>query len=101
MSTSKELEGVDPGRRRLVRRKQRPDVAQARRAQQRVDQRVRDHVTVGVSCKTARVVEADTSEDERNAVGERVRVDAEADAQVAHPSGTCIGRRCSNTVTVS
>jgi len=43
----------------------------------------------------------DAAEDERDAVLERVRVEAAADAVLGHPRGSCRPRRPSNTVTVS
>ena len=62
---------------------------------------MRDHVAVGVPGETARVVEADAAEHERNAVRECVRIDTEPDPQVAHPNGTCLASRASKTVIVS
>ena len=49
----------------------------------------------------AGMLESHAAENERDAVGERVRVDAETDPQVAHPSGTWRASRCSNTVIVA
>jgi hypothetical protein len=71
-------------------------------AAQRVDQSVRDHVAVGVPGETLLALDADPAEDQRDAVLERVRVEAAADAVfVAHPSGSCRPWRPWNTVTVS
>ena len=66
---------------RIVRREQRADVAEPGGAEHRVDQRVRDHVAVGVAGEPARMVELDAAEDERHALDERVRVDADPDAE--------------------
>src|SRR5689334_16023222 len=62
---------------------------------------MRDHVAVGVTGETPWVCEPDAAKHERDAVGKCVRVDAEADAEAAHPTATCVGRRRSKTVTVS
>ena len=43
-----------------------------------------DDIAVGVADETSRVVDRDTPDDERDALAERVGVDAEADAKVAH-----------------
>jgi hypothetical protein len=83
-----QCERVDPGRRRLVRREERADIADPGGSEQRVDQRVRDHVAVRVPCQPARMLEAHTAEHEGNVVRERMRVHAETDAQGAHPTGT-------------
>src|SRR5207237_2826828 len=85
----------------LARRKERADVAEAGRAEDGVGERVGDHVAVRVSRETAGMVEADAAEHERHAVLERVRIDAGADPQAGHPSGSCRPSRPSNTVTVS
>ena len=68
----------------VVGREQRADVGEARCAEQRIGQRVGDDVAVGVADETSGMVDRDTPEDERDAVAERVCVDAEADAKVAH-----------------
>ena len=96
-----QLQRVDALRRLVARREERADVAEARRAEDGVDERVRDHVAVGVAREPARVVEADAAEHERHAVLERVGVDAHADPELGHPSGSCRPRRASKTVTVS
>jgi hypothetical protein len=79
-----ELERVDTRRGGRIRWEERADVPEAGRAENCVDQRMRDHVAVGVAGEAARIVEVNTAEDERHAVLERVRVDTEADAQVSH-----------------
>ena len=68
----------------FARGKERADVSQPGRAEQGVDQRVCDHVTVRVPRKTTRVFDADTAQHERHAVREGMRVDAEADSELAH-----------------
>src|SRR6185437_7172943 len=78
---TQELDAVCAGVARLARRKQRADVAEGSGAEHGVDQRVSDHVPVGVARKAARMVESDPAEDERHAVGERVRVEPDADAE--------------------
>ena len=52
-----------------------------------------DYVAVRMTGEAARMVEPNAAEDEGNAVRERVRVDAEPDAQVAHPSSACRASR--------
>ncbi len=47
-----------------------------------------DHVAVGVARKTARMIEGDAAENERDTVLERVRVDAEADPELRHASAS-------------
>ena len=79
----------------LARREERADVAEPGRAEQRVDQRVREHVAVGVAGEAARVVELDAAEHERHALLERVRVDADADAEVRHAPAPPAARRAS------
>ena len=48
-----------------------------------------------------RMIDAHAAEHERNAVHERVRIEARADTKLAHPSGSCLRTRASNTLTVS
>ena len=59
--------------------KERADVAEPGRAEQGVDERVGDHVAVGVAGEATRVLDLDAAEDERDALLERMRVEAEAD----------------------
>ena len=65
-------------------REQRADVAETGRAEQGVDERMRDHVAVRVAGEAARMLDRDAAEDERHAVLQSMRVDAEPDAQVRH-----------------
>ena len=60
-----------------------------------------DHITVRMTGKPAGRLDHDPAENERNALGERVRVHAQPDAELAHPSGSCRRSRSSKTVTVS
>ena len=69
---------------RLAGREERADVLQAGSAEQRVDERVREHVAVGVADEPARVLDPDTAEDERDAFGQDVRVDADPHPEVRH-----------------
>ena len=61
---------------------------EARGAEHGVHERVGDDVAVGVAGETCLAVELDAAEDERRLVGEGVRVDADADPETAHPSGS-------------
>ena len=61
---------------------------------------MRDHVPVGVPGQPARMIETDTAEDERNSLDERMRVHAQPDPKLAHPSGSWRALRPSKTVTV-
>src|SRR5204863_6870579 len=72
-----------------------------RGAEHGVDQRVGEHVAVGMAGEPARRIDLQPGEHERHAVLERVRIDAESDPNLTHPSGSWRGRRPSNTVTVS
>ena len=72
----------------VFRGKERADVAQTGGAKKCVGQCVGDDVTVGVADESAGVVDRHAAENERDAVAEGVRVDADADAVVAHPSGS-------------
>ena len=56
------------------------------RAEQRVRERVGDHVPVGMAREPARMLDRDAAEDERNAVREGVCVDSDPDAKLAHTS---------------
>ena len=62
---------------------------------------MRKHVAVGVAGETARRVDPDAAEDERHALGKRMRVDPQPDADVVQPSDSCLRSRRSKTVTVS
>src|SRR5438874_3001 len=86
---------------RLAGWKQQADVSEPCRTEQRVDQRMRDHVAVRVAREAARRVDRDAPEHERNTVREGMRVDAEPDPELAHPSGSCRRCRRSKTLTVS
>jgi len=65
-------------------RKESPDVGKSRGAEERISQCMGDHVAVRMADQAVRVVERHAAEDERNAVAERVRVDAEPDPRLAH-----------------
>ena len=86
---------------RIAGREERADVRHAGRAEDRVRQRVCKHVAVGMARQPTRVIDANAAEHERNAVHEGVRVEAGADTELAHPSGSCLRTRASNTLTVS
>ena len=86
---------------RIAGREHRADVVEPRCAQDRVDERVREHVAVGVAGKAPRRLDRHASEDERDPVRKGVRVDADADAKLGHPSGSGRLRRSSKTVTAS
>jgi hypothetical protein len=75
---------------------QQPDVAQAGGAEQRVDDRVGEHVGVGVTGQAGLVRDLDAAEHEPPPGGEPVRVDADAGAD-AHPIGSSRRERSSNT----
>ena len=62
---------------------------------------MRDHIAVRVTRETARGLDLDAPEDERNAIGERMRVDADTDAKLGHPSASWRRARPSKIVTVS
>lgn len=107
---AKEVDGRRAAPRRIARREERSDVAEARRPEEGVDERVGEHVAVGVPGEPAGMLDADAAENERHAVGESVRVEAEADPVVAqplirgsgfgHPSGSIRRCRPSNIATV-
>src|SRR5205085_1244509 len=59
---AEQLDAVRTAKPLVARRKQRADVAEARGAQDRVEERVGEHVTVGMARKAARVVEPDAAE---------------------------------------
>jgi hypothetical protein len=86
---------------RFCRREERPDVAQPRSSEQRVDQRMGDDVAVGVAREPTGRLELDSPENERNSVRKCVRIDAEPNAELAYPSRSCRRDRRSKTVTVS
>src|SRR5690349_14416357 len=69
----------------VARREQRADVPETRRAEHSVDQRVSEHVTVGVTGQAAVELEPHAAENERHAALERVRIHSYADA-VGHGS---------------
>ena len=81
-----QLDGVGAGERRIPGGEERADVLEARGAEHRVGERVREHVAVGVAGEPARMVDPDAAEHERHAVLERVRVDAGADPVLGHGS---------------
>ena len=81
---AQELERRDPPQPRVVGGKQRADVAEAGGAEQRVDQRVCDHVPVRVPGEPLRGGDLDAAEHEWYAVLERVRVEADPHALVSH-----------------
>ena len=78
---TQQVEAVGAAEALVARREQRADVAEPGSAEQRVDQRVREHVAVGVAGEAARMVDRHAAEHERHAVDERVRVDTDPDAQ--------------------
>ena len=57
------------------------DVAERRRAKQRVNDGVQQHVGVGMAEQTERVRDLDPADDELAALGQLVRVPALADAK--------------------
>ncbi len=59
------------------------EVAERRRTQQRIGERVREHVAVGVSERTAFERNANAAEDQRASLDEPMRIEAVADAH--HP----------------
>ena len=72
------------------------DVAEPGRAEQRVDDRVREHVGVGVAREAALAGDLDAAEDQRPPVREAMRVDADPAAH-AQPIGSSRRSRPSNT----
>src|SRR5436190_5368018 len=78
-----ERRGAFPLRR--GRGKEGPDVAEPGRADDGVDQRMRDHVAVGMAGEASVVLDRDAAEDERHALHERVRVDTDPDSQRLDP----------------
>ena len=79
-----QLERVGAGEPRIVGRKERADVLEPGGTEQRVGERVREHISVGVAGKPARVLDRHAAEHERHAVLERVRVEAGTDAVLRH-----------------
>ena len=75
---------VGAGELRVVGREERADVLEPGGSEQRVGERVREHVAVGVAREPARMLDPDAAEHERHAVLERVRVEARADAVLRH-----------------
>src|SRR6478735_51563 len=63
----------------VVGRIERTDICEPRRAEQGVGEGMCDHVPVGMAYEAPRMVDRHASEDEREPVAERVRVDAETD----------------------
>ena len=61
------------------RREQRAEIGQAGRPEERVGDRVRDRVAVGVTGEPRRVGDRDAAEHERRRVAERMHVETEAD----------------------
>ena len=98
IGTAQEQERGDACELVVVRGEHRADVAEIRRAEQRVNERVGHDVAVRVPREPGLVGELDAAEDERHARVEPVRVDAQPDS---HPSGTSRALRWSKTVTVS
>src|SRR5262245_49560972 len=74
--------GVEPLR--VRRREELADVPLAGRAEDRVDQRVCDHIAVRMPGKPGLTREVDAGQHERDPVLEAVRVDSEPDPQIAH-----------------
>ena len=64
----------------VARREESPDIGETGGTEQRVGERVCDHVAVGVPGEAPWMVDRDTAEDERDAVRERVGVDTQPDA---------------------
>ena len=81
---SSRASGRDAAQALVAEGKSAADVAEAGRAEKRVDQRVSDHIAVGVAGEPARVVDLDPAEHERHAVVEGVGVDADPDAVLSH-----------------
>src|SRR4051794_28266862 len=79
-------ERVCSSQRGVTGREERADVFHPRGTENRVRQRVRENVAVGVPCRTAWVLDADTGENERNAVLESMCIEPCADAEVGHAS---------------
>ena len=75
---------VDAGERGVGIREMAADVAQPGRAQQRIADRVQQHVGVGVSGQPQVVGNVDAADDELAAGGEGVDVEAVADAEFSH-----------------
>ena len=75
---------VDAGKRRVGVREMAADVAQPRRAQQRVADRVQQHVGVGMAGEPALVGNVDAADDELAIFGKSVHVEAVADPEVIH-----------------
>ena len=86
---AQQLDAVGAAEPLVSRREQRADVAEPGGAEDRIGERMRDHVAVGVAREPTRVIEPHAAEHERDAVRERVRVDAHADTKVtAAPPGS-------------
>ena len=96
VGVAQQVERVGAVPARVAGGEERADVAEPGRAEHGVGERVRDHVAVGVAGEAARMLDRDAAEHERNAVLERMRVDADADAELRHraPPGA---RRASET----
>src|SRR5262249_22067062 len=95
---AQELDRVGAGERRILRREQRADVLHAGRAENRVGQRMREDVAVGVPRQPARMLDAHAAEHQRDAVLQRVCVEAGTDAELAHAksSGSCASESTRN-----
>src|SRR5206468_13006083 len=63
----------------------RAQVAQPRRPEQRVRQRVTDHVAVGVTLQARLAVEQLTPQVQATRAGSTVQVEAESEPEVRHP----------------
>ena len=79
-----QVERVGAGELRIGGREERADVLEPGGSEQRVGQRMREHVAVGVAGQPARMFDLDAAEHQRHAVLERVRVEAGADAVLRH-----------------
>src|SRR5699024_3388082 len=77
------------------------DVPEPGRAEHGVRQRMRDHVAIRMAGEPARMLEANAAEHERHAVLERVGVDADPDAELAHASHEATSSRSARSVIFS
>ena len=76
---------------------ERADVLESGGPEQRVGERVREDVAVGVAGQPARMLDLHPAEHEGHAVLERVRVEARADAVLRHERGPPAARPASRS----
>ena len=98
ISAAQQVEAVGPAEAVVTRREEPTDVAEPGGAEHRVDQRVREHVAVGVPGEAPVEVEPDAAEDERRPALELVRVDADPDAEA---QGSTPGNSSSERMTIA